>query len=81
MQLQRGVERAVFDYAGPDGGWTVLAAMPCALSRLRNAYRWHIVVKCPAGQDLSAALLGLFRHRKPSRTVNVAVDVDPVSLL
>ncbi len=81
MQLQREVERAVFDYAGPDGGWTVLTATPCALSRLRNAYRWHIVVKCPAGQDLSAALLGLFRHRKPSRTVNVAVDVDPVSLL
>ena len=81
MELQREVGQAVFDYAGSDGGWVVMAATPCALSKLRNAYRWHIVVKCPAGQDLSAALLGLFRQRKPSRTVNVAVDVDPVSLL
>ena len=34
MQLQREVERAVFYYAGPDGGWKVLAATPCALSSL-----------------------------------------------
>ena len=81
VALQREVDRAVFDYAGTRNLWAVLPANPCVLSKLRNAYRWHIVVKCPADQDLSAALVGLFRHRKPSRTVNVAVDIDPVSIL
>ena len=81
IALQHEVDRAVFDYAGTRNPWIVPPANPCVLSKLRNAYRWHIVVKCPADQDLSAALVGLFRRRKPSRTVNVAVDIDPVSLL
>lgn len=79
--LQGEVERAVFDLVGTQAGWSVLPANPCTLSKLRNAYRWHVVVKCPADQDPSTVLLDLFRRRKPSRTVNVAVDVDPMSLL
>lgn len=51
------------------------------LAKLRNTYRWHVVVKCPADADVSAVLLPVFRRRKADKWVNVAVDVDPDDLL
>ncbi len=61
--------------------WQVLPAVPCVLAKLRNTYRYHIVVKAPLGDDLSAPLVRLFRARKVNPTVNAAVDIDPVDLL
>ena len=60
---------------------TVLPASPCVLAKLRGAYRWHIVVKCPLEGDLSGVLAPLFRARKADPAANVAVDVDPDDLL
>lgn len=78
-ELSADIERTVLEQAGER--WSVLPANPCVLSRLRGTYRWHIVVKAPTGSDISSVLLPLFRKRKASRTVNVAVDVDPHDLL
>ena len=41
--------------------WQVLPAVPCVLAKLRGAYRWHIVVKCPLEGDLSGVLAPLFK--------------------
>ncbi|MDO4183476.1 MAG: primosomal protein N' [Coriobacteriia bacterium] len=77
--LEEDVRKQVGEQAGPE--WTVLPAMPCVLAKLRNTFRWHIVVKCPNDQDVSSVLEPYFRARTPHENVNVAVDVDPVSLL
>lgn len=77
--LHEGIRRMVRDHGGED--WTVLPATPCVLAKLRGTYRWHIVVKCPPEADLSAVLLPYFRHRKPDKDANVAIDVDPDDLL
>lgn len=77
--LSAEIERTVLDRAGDR--WSVLPANPCVLSRLRGTYRWHVVVKAPAGSDVAAVLLPLFRRRKASKTVNVAIDVDPHDML
>lgn len=78
-KLQREILLRVRDYGGED--WQVLAATPCVLEKLRNTYRWHVVVKAPLGADFDRVLLPLFRARKAERDVNVAVDVDPQDLL
>ena len=62
-------------------GWTVLPAVPCVLAKLRNTYRWHIVVKYPCETDASSVLEPFFRARKAEQGVNVAVDIDPDNLL
>ncbi|MCL2889610.1 MAG: primosomal protein N' [Eggerthellaceae bacterium] len=72
------VDRLVCEAAVP--GWVVLPAGPCVLSKLRDTYRWHILVKAPPDQDISALLLPLFRKRKPHKQVSVAVDIDPDDL-
>ena len=79
IELQEGLEGVVRDYGG--AGWRVLPATPCVLAKLRGTYRWHIVVKCPPEADPASVLLPLFRHRKPLKETNVAVDVDPDDLL
>ncbi len=61
--------------------WSVLPAVPCVLGKLRNTYRYHIVVKAPLEDDLSAPLVRLFRTRHPNPKVSAAVDIDPMDLL
>ena len=78
-ELHAALSTRVRDFGGD--GWTVLPAGPCVLAKLRGAFRWHIVVKCPLGEDLSGVLAPLFRARKADPAANVAVDVDPNDLL
>ena len=78
-KLRAEIATRVRDY-GSDS-WRVFAATPCVLAKLRNTFRWHIVVKAPLDADVSRVLLPLFRARKADQHVNVAVDVDPQSLL
>ena len=78
-ELTAELERLVRDVAGE--GWTVFPATPCVLAKLRNTFRYSILVKAPREADVAAVLLPLFRHRKPTKDVSVAVDVDPHSLL
>ena len=73
------LEAHIRDFGGD--GWSVLPASPCVLAKLRGVYRWHVVVKCPPGDDLSRVIAPPFRARVPEADVNVAVDVDPNDLL
>lgn len=77
--LQRDLVRRVSEHGG--SSWRVQDAVSCVLAKLRNTYRWHIVVKCPVDADIARVLLPLFRSRKADPHVSVAVDVDPNDLL
>ena len=66
-----------------DSRWssvTVMEATPCALAKLRNTYRWHIIIKAPLGTDISAFCEPTMRGRKASSSVRAAVDIDPEDL-
>lgn len=64
-----------------DVNMSVLPAVPCVLSKLRNTYRYHILIKAAPEVDISEVLLPFFRQRKTCDHVNVAVDIDPEDLL
>ena len=81
QRIHEELARHVRDRVADSSAWGVLPAAPCVLAKLRGTYRWHVVVKCPPVDDLSAVLLPYFRARKPDRSVNVAVDLDPMDLL
>lgn len=78
-RLRGEIERRVRDYGGDE--WQVMAATPCVIGKLRNAYRWHVLLKAPLDADMARVLLPLFRSRKPDRSASVAVDIDPMSSL
>lgn len=79
MELAGQVDTALRDFGGRD--WVSFGAAPCAISRLRGNFRWHILIKAPLGSDVPSVISPLIRKRKASKTVNVACDINPFSLL
>ncbi len=61
--------------------WEVLPAGPCVFEKIRNDYRWHVILKAPVGKDISSFLGDVYRELKLSKHVSIAFDVDPVDLL
>lgn len=56
-------------------------AMPCPFEKLQKSWRFHIVLKAPNSNKIAPLLESHFRKRKQNTFVNVAVDVDPISVL
>jgi primosomal protein N' (replication factor Y) len=61
--------------------YQLLGPSPCVLAKRQGNHRWHILIKAPAGSGLPDLLAPLFKDRKASPGVNVAIDIDPVDLL
>jgi primosomal protein N' (replication factor Y) len=61
--------------------WSSLGAAPCGIEKLRNNYRWHVLVKAPRDADVSTVLTPLMRSVRMPSGVNVACDVDPASVV
>ncbi|CAN5654608.1 primosomal protein N' [soil metagenome] len=60
----------------------VLGPSPAPLARLRNRFRYRILVRCPERVPLRKVLLVAERMRHElSRHVRMVIDVDPVQLL
>ena len=63
------------------GRWQVLPAVPCVLAKLRNTYRYHIVVRRRWTTISRRRWCACSRTRKVTPAVNAAVDIDPMDLL
>jgi primosomal protein N' (replication factor Y) len=66
---------------GGDDTLTVLGPAPCPLGRLRGKYRYHLLLKCADLDTLRARIKAAFVKLTPSERYNVAIDIDPLSLL
>ncbi|MGF1496576.1 MAG: primosomal protein N' [Elainellaceae cyanobacterium] len=61
----------------------LLGPAPAAVLRVARRYRWHLLLKCPAGsaQAIAAQLeLAQLRSRCPA-AVRLTLDIDPLNLL
>ncbi|NIR46993.1 primosomal protein N' [candidate division KSB1 bacterium] len=71
------------------GAFQLLGPTPSPILKIKNHYRWHIILKGdktndPAGRFLRQAVLEaeeLYYDEYQTRGVQIAVDVDPVSLI
>ncbi|MDQ7780812.1 MAG: primosomal protein N' [Planctomycetota bacterium] len=59
----------------------VLGPAPAPIERKMDKYRWHILLRSPDSALLHDAVRSLGNLLLSRRTVSVAVDVDPVSML
>jgi primosomal protein N' (replication factor Y) len=67
----------------PMPGLTVIGPAPCAVERIKNRWRWHVLVKAESPRDLSRLgryLLERFPVPKEAQ-LRVTFDRDPVALL
>ena len=78
-----GASRSLLDGAhiGGDDDLTVLGPAPCPLGRLKNRYRWHLLLKARDADVLRAKLRAAFSGLHPTERHGVSVDIDPMSLL
>jgi primosomal protein N' (replication factor Y) len=67
----------------PMPGLSVIGPAPCAVERIKNRWRWHVLVKAESPRDLSRLgryLLERFPVPKEAQ-LRVTFDRDPVALL
>jgi len=62
-------------------GCAVLGPAPAPLARIKNAFRWHVLLKAPAGSDLPDVVARTIAGASVSREVSVAPDIDPMDLM
>jgi primosomal protein N' (replication factor Y) len=62
----------------------VLGPAPAPIERIKHRYRWQVVVKAQARDELRAALAAMRTEVAPSAAhdgVRVSIDIDPVNML
>jgi len=61
-------------------GVEVRGPAPCPLSRLKDRYRWHVLLKAPSPQAITQVLDETWA-RVQQHVGGVTVDIDPIDLL
>jgi primosomal protein N' (replication factor Y) len=87
-EVQKESERFAALLKNANGSCTVLGPTPAVIARVRNNYRWHILLKSmktvdPAGAHIRATLrrtLAEFAQQQ-KRSVRLIIDVDPMGLM
>lgn len=81
-EVARGAQAvfAALQAAVPDT-WKLLGPSPAPLSRVKNVWRWHVLVKAPVDADISGPIGVALASLPRSEAVSVAADVDPADLL
>lgn len=64
----------------PSGG-RLLGPSPAPLAKLKRSYRWHVLLKAPAGAVLSGSVRSALGTVRKLEGTTIAVDMDPVDLL
>jgi primosomal protein N' (replication factor Y) len=67
--------------AGGEAEVAILGPAPAPLARLRGRWRWHLLLKSPSRAELCAIIPQALAQLRLPRSVVLAVDLDPVSLL
>ena len=59
----------------------IMPSTSCVLEKIRNQYRFHIVLKAPQNFDLSKYIEECLKPLKKTAKVKVTIDIDPINLL
>jgi len=71
-----------------DGIFTLLGPSPAVIARIKDQYRWHLILKVPKPADPNGTqvrsvlrkTMTEFEHSRRS-TVRIIVDVDPMGMM
>ena len=59
----------------------VLGPAPAPITRIKDKYRWHLIVRANILEDLQTVLKDFESGSKKSKKVRIIIDVDPFMLL
>ncbi len=58
----------------------VLGPAPAPVYRMRENYRWQVIIKYAPENDISEKLIGM-KKSNPVRSVKIKIDIDPYNML
>ena len=58
----------------------ILGPAPAVISKIRNRYRWNIVLKAKEAEPAAILLKEILKNLKKPAGVGITVDVDPISV-
>ncbi len=59
----------------------ILGPAPAPIEKIRNYWRWHLILKGKNSKSLRHAALGILEITKDIKSVRIDADVDPINLL
>ncbi len=59
----------------------VLGPAPAPVEKIRNLWRWHVILKGKKTKFLRKSVLEILETIRETSNVRVDVDVDPINLL
>ncbi|MDR0888680.1 MAG: primosomal protein N', partial [Coriobacteriales bacterium] len=77
-QLREALDGPHVDEGTP---WRLMGPSPCVISKRQGDYRWHILIKAPAGADVPSVIEPITRAYKTKDDTRMAVDIDPYDLM
>jgi primosomal protein N' (replication factor Y) len=89
--IARGPEEtAVYEYLkklgaavrqAADASVRVLGPAPAPIIKIRNLYRFHLQVRCATARPLQNLVRDVPGRLPPPQGIELAIDVDPISML
>jgi primosomal protein N' (replication factor Y) len=67
--------------AGKESGIEVLGPAPAPVEKIRNLWRWHLILKGKDAKQIRQMAVNIFDPLKNLKDVKIDIDVDPVNLL
>ena len=67
--------------AAADPSVRILGPAPAPVKKIRNLHRFHLQLRCPNSKPLRLLAAVIPRKTPPPEGIEVAVDVDPISML
>jgi primosomal protein N' (replication factor Y) len=83
-------ERGTFDYIkdlaaairlAADSSVRVLGPAPAPIVKIRNLFRFHLQLRCPNSRPLQNLVNTVPRHLTVPHGIELAIDVDPITML
>jgi len=62
-------------------GCVVLGPSPAPIAKVKDAWRWHALLKAPAGSDIASVVREGLERASLADGVSAAPDIDPVDML
>lgn len=60
----------------------VFRPVPCPISKVKNKYRWHLILKTNKTNSFRKVLKELYyKYNEKNKDLNIAIDMNPMSIL
>lgn len=81
IAVEKAADRLAEYLQAQNSEWDVLGPAPASVTRVQNRYRWQVLLKFKNSDIMQLPHLETLRALIASKSVRIAIDVDPLTIL